>query len=492
MVFLLALGAACTTIVGLWVLASRAKPKLPYPPGPKGLPFIGNAFDIGPQGLQHTYAQWSKIYGDIVYTRTFGQDVIVVNSEKTARILADGRSEIYSDRYSSPIYKDFGTYRMTFVLEYGKEWKTHRRLFNLSLRNDIVGKYNDLHLNHARQLSENILCDSTNFFEHVDLYAGAIIIELMYGRRVEGKDDPAFAMASGVAEILRREATPDRMGLLKVMPFLLYLPSWFPGAGFKRKAAHCRRMAAEMVDLPFAIAKDEMERGVLPHCMISDILKNREVGDSSAKAAVSGLYLAGTETTASILKTVVLVMILYPDVQEKVHAELDTVVGRGILPTFADKLRLPYLQAVLYEVMRWNPPAPLGLPHVTTTSDIYEGYYIPKRTVVLFNYWEMKAHGYNDPDRFDPTRHLTPDGQLSPEAKQNNSLFYGLGKRVCPGRFFADHSLWAAIAVMMSSLKFGKAKDSSGKYIEVEPVFPNGLISCPAPFPCSVTSRLVE
>ncbi|KAI6108216.1 cytochrome P450 [Pisolithus sp. B1] len=272
--FLLALGAACTTIVGLWVLASRAKPKLPYPPGPKGLPFIGNAFDIGPQGLQHTYAQWSKIYGDIVYTRTFGQDVIIVNSEKTARILANGRSEIYSDRYSSPIYKDFGTYRMTFVLEYGKEWKTHRRLFNLSLRNDVVGKYNDLHLNHAHQLSENILCDSTNFFEHVDLYAGAIIIELMYGRRVEGKDDPAFAMASGLAEILSREVTPDRMGLLKVMPFLLYLPSWFPGAGFKRKAAHCRKMAAEMVDLPFAIAKDEM-RGVLSHCMISDYIEAR-------------------------------------------------------------------------------------------------------------------------------------------------------------------------------------------------------------------------
>ncbi|KAI6108215.1 cytochrome P450 [Pisolithus sp. B1] len=166
-------------------------------------------------------------------------------------------------------------------------------------------------------------------------------------------------------------------------------------------------------------------------------------------------------------------MILYPDVQEKVHLELDTVVGRGTMPTFADKLRLPYLQAVLYEVMRWNPPAPLG-------------------TIVLFNYWEMKAHGYDDPDRFDPTRHLTPDGQLSPEAKQNNSLFYGLGKRVCPGRFFADHSLWAATAVMMSSLKFGKAKDSSGKYVEVEPVFPNGLISCPVPFPCSVTSRLVE
>ncbi|KAI6024672.1 cytochrome P450 [Pisolithus microcarpus] len=491
MMFLLVLCAACAAIVGLRVLTSRAKPKLPYPPGPKGLPFIGNAFDIDPQGPQPTYAQWSKTYGDIVYTRTFGQDIVIVNSEKTARILADGRSEIYSDRYRSPIYKDFGTYRMTFVLEYGKEWKTHRRLFHLSLRHDVVDQYNDLHLNHAHQLSENILRDSTNFFEHLDLYAGAIIIELLYGRRVEGKDDPVFAMASGLAEVLSREVTADRIGLLKVMPFLQYLPSWFPGAGFKRKVSMCRKMAAEMVDLPFAVAKDEMERGVLPHCMISDMLKHGRVDESSAKAAISGVYLAGTETTSSVLKTVVLVMILYPDVQDKVHAELDTLIGRGAIPTLADRPRLPYLQAVLYEVMRWNPPVPLGLPHVTTTSDIYEGYYIPKGTMVLFNYWEMKARGYDDPDRFDPTRHLTPDGQLIPEARQNNSIFYGFGKRVCPGRFFADHSIWAATAVMMSTLKFGRAKDLSGKYIEVEPVFPNGLISCPAPFPCSVTSRLV-
>ncbi|KAI5988513.1 cytochrome P450 [Pisolithus albus] len=492
--FLLALCVACAAIVGLLVLTSRAKPKLPYPPGPKGLPFIGNAFDIDPQGPQPTYAQWSKTYGDIVYTRTFGQDIIIVNSEKTARVLADGRSEIYSDRYRSPIYKEFGTYRMTFVLEYGQEWKTHRRLFHLSLRHDVVDQYNELHLNRARQLSENILRDSANFFEHLDLYAGAVIIELLYGRRVEGKDDPVFAMASGLAEVLSREVTADRIGLLKVMPFLQYLPSWFPGAGFKRKAGMCRKMTAEMADLPFAVAKDEMvshwlpckaftyfpqERGVLPHCMISDMLKQGRVHESSAKAA-----------TSSVLKTVVLVMILYPDVQDKVHAELDTLIGKGAIPTLADKPRLPYLQAVLYEVMRWNPPVPLGLPHVTTTSDIYEGYYIPKGAEFAVFYL-ISARGYDDSDRFDPTRHLTPDGQLIPEARQNNSIFYGFGKRVCPGRFFADQSIWAATAVMMSTLKFGRAKDSSGKYIEVEPVFPNGLISSPAPFPCSVTSRLV-
>ena len=53
-------------------------------------------------------------------------------------------------------------------------------------------------------------------------------------------------------------------------------------------------------------------------------------------------------------------MVLHPDIQAKVHAELDTVVGRGNFPIFEDKPRLPYLLATLYEVMRWNPVVPLG------------------------------------------------------------------------------------------------------------------------------------
>ncbi|KAI6159796.1 cytochrome P450 [Pisolithus thermaeus] len=472
--FFLTLGLACATAIGLWVLTSRTKSKLPYPPGPKpGLPFIGNAFDIDPQRPHLTYAQWGKIYGEIVYTRTLGQDIIIVNSEKTSRIMADGRSAIYSGPYRSPVLKDYGSDRMTPALECGNEWKTHRRLFHLSIRSDVVDKYNDLYLDHARRLSQNILDDSTKLFEHVDLYTGAILVQLIYGQRVEGKDDLIFAMTNGLAELMTKELTAHKLGLLTVMPFLRYLPSWFPGAGFKRKAAQCKEVITKVAELPFAMAKDEMashwslcealtdfaqQRGILSHCMISDMLRD-----------------GGVEESAAVLKTVVLVMILYPDVQDKVHAELDAVIGRETRPTFADRPQLPYLQAVLYEVLRWNPPAPLGLPHVTTASDIYEGYYIPKGAPLFCNR-AMKDHGYDDPDRFDPTRHLTPDGQLSPEARQNNSIFYGFGKRVCPGHFFADHSIWAATAVLLSTLKFGKANDSSGKYIEVEPLFANGLV----------------
>jgi cytochrome P450 len=53
-------------------------------------------------------------------------------------------------------------------------------------------------------------------------------------------------------------------------------------------------------------------------------------------------------------------MVLYPEVQKRAQEEMDTVLGHGHLPQFGDEDALPYLKAVLHEVLRWNPPVPLG------------------------------------------------------------------------------------------------------------------------------------
>jgi len=97
----------------------------------------------------------------------------------------------------------------------------------------------------------------------------------------------------------------------------------------------------------------------------------------------------------------ILAMVLYPDVQRRAQAEIDLVIGRDQLPTFEDRASLPYIDAVLRETLRWEPVVPLGnllhwvisqflkaligLPHATTSDDIYDGYFIPKGLLCLFN-----------------------------------------------------------------------------------------------------------
>ena len=97
-------------------------------------------------------------------------------------------------------------------------------------------------------------------------------------------------------------------------------------------------------------------------------------------------------------------MALYPEVQKKAQAEIDAVVGSKRLPDFHDRHSLPYLNAVLKETLRWNLVAPLGrllliiivatiltspkaIPHMSTTDDEYNGFYIPKGTIVIGNAW---------------------------------------------------------------------------------------------------------
>ena len=85
----------------------------------------------------------------------------------------------------------------------------------------------------------------------------------------------------------------------------------------------------------------------------------------------------------------ILAMTLWPDVQARAQAELDAVVGTSWtrLPTFADRTRLPYINAIVLEVLRWNPAVPLGLAHRLTQDDIYRSWLIPKGTVVWANIW---------------------------------------------------------------------------------------------------------
>ena len=76
-------------------------------------------------------------------------------------------------------------------------------------------------------------------------------------------------------------------------------------------------------------------------------------------------------------------MALYPDVQKKAQAQLDEVLGQSRLPTFDDINSLPYIHSIILEVLRWMPPAPIGLPHRVMKDDEYKGLLIPKGALIV-------------------------------------------------------------------------------------------------------------
>jgi cytochrome P450 len=73
--------------------------------------------------------------------------------------------------------------------------------------------------------------------------------------------------------------------------------------------------------------------------------------------------------------------------QRKAQEEIDRVLGPGRLPTVADRGNLPYVDAVVKEVLRWHPVAPMGIPHMSVDDDTWEGFYIPKGSLIMPNIW---------------------------------------------------------------------------------------------------------
>lgn len=132
-------------------------------------------------------------------------------------------------------------------------------------------------------------------------------------------------------------------------------------------------------------------------------------------------------------------MITHPAVQAKAQEEIDQVVGRNRLPIFDDRENLPYFEAVFKEAFRWHVLAPTALPHVCIKDDICEGYLIPKDAIIVPNVWWF-AHDpavYPNPEVFDPTRFLGPNPAPDPL-----TYAFGFGRRICPGKQFADLNIW--------------------------------------------------
>jgi len=82
-----------------------------------------------------------------------------------------------------------------------------------------------------------------------------------------------------------------------------------------------------------------------------------------------------------------LAMVLFPEAQRKGQEELDKMIGFNRLPEYEDREKLPYINALCKEVLRWHPIAPFGFPHRVTQDDIFEEYFIPGGTIVIGNTW---------------------------------------------------------------------------------------------------------
>ncbi|KAJ2934994.1 hypothetical protein H1R20_g2117, partial [Candolleomyces eurysporus] len=503
----------------LYGLSKRWKrSKLPLPPGPKGAPLIGNLLQLPTELEWIQYHEWCKEYGtDILYLNVAGKDIIVLDTSKAANDLLENRSSLYSGRPHLPMVIDLvGCDWQTGVLTYGTRWRKHRRLLHHSFHSAAVKQFRPHIIKATRNLLKRLLDDPDplNIIPHIRHMTGVMLLSVTYGFEIQQENDPHIKKSEAAVLALAAALVPGTF-LVDVIPILKYVPTWFPGASFQRKAREWRTLIREIVETPYAEVKKDRESGKNTISMVSTSLQKIEEGtkddaftEEIIRDSAGSLFTAGSDSTASAIASCILGLLEHPEVLKKAQAQIDTVVKPGELPELEDEPSLPYITAIVKETLRWREVAPIAIPHLLTGEDEYRGYRLPAGAIIVPNAWAMLHDEtvYPNPFTFNPDRFINPEtGQVDYTRERDPAhACWGFGRRVCPGRYLASSAVWLAIASLIAVFDIEKAKEKvkvvgedgiereEERTVELTHEYAPSIVLTPKPFKCVIKPRSKE
>ncbi|KAK7059624.1 cytochrome P450 [Favolaschia claudopus] len=490
------------SVVILLIGINRSRKTHSTPPGPPGLPLIGNMLDLPKRESWQAYLDWSKRYdSDILTMKVAGARFFILNSSKVIQDLLVKRSNIYSNRPHSTMLSDLiGTSWLIPFMNHTDKWREHRRLFRREFDTGDASAVNKAHeVQAARRLLHRLLT-SVDHESELRLAAVDAILSITYGISPKDLNHPFIKAPEDVNAIF---ADVARGGyFVDVFPFLKYLPTWFPGVQFHATAAKGKALANTLLMGPYTQIQAEMAQGTAVSSVASRFLSGVQDGTISEteqeilRNVCGNAYLGGADTTVCALYNFAIAMALYPEVQKKAQQSLDAVLEGGRLPDFNDFSELPYLSAVINEVLRWHPVTPFAIYHVCTDDDSYEGYHIPKGAMMIPNLWAlMRDEEIFGPDthKFIPERFVKEDGSVVLDLSEMD-LAFGFGRRACPGRLMARDTLWIMAASILTAYSITDPLDADGKILTADShlEYTNAMVSFPPNIKVSFKLRVAE
>ncbi|KAJ7488421.1 cytochrome P450 [Mycena latifolia] len=473
---------------------------LAFPPGPPGIPLVGNALQLPLERQWVTYESWAREYGDIVHVSSFGQHIILLNSETAVLDLLERRSAIYSDRPElcmSGVLVGWGD--SVPMCAYGPRHREYRKLLNEVLAPRKLEEYHAMEEERAREYLRLLIKDPTSFTAHSRWFVSAIVFDLSHGYTLAERANLDFSLSAlpgaYLCDLLPISALSSNIPWgLTATDAVRHIPDW-TGVRFKRDAKRFRKTVETLRDRPYNDIKAQVSQGTARPSLTASLVERNPNPtpdeELTLKWASLGLYGgSGQADTSSVLESFFLAMSLYPDVQAQAYAELLDMVGTKRLPGFSDRAHLPYISAVIKEVLRWNPVTPLALPHRLIQDDIYRGYYIPACSVIFANSWAIMHDPavYPAPFEFNPARFLKQSSSDDLNLNPDPHLYaFGFGRRLCPGQFLAEDGLFIVIFTTLAVFRITPV-DKTARNVE----YTSGIISHPKALECIFTPRSEE
>ncbi|XP_054442254.1 vitamin D 25-hydroxylase isoform X1 [Pteronotus mesoamericanus] len=428
-----------------------------FPPGPLGLPFIGNIYSLAASAeLPHVYMRkQSQVYGEIFSLDLGGISSVVLNGYDVVKECLVHQSEIFADRPCLPLFVKMTKMGGLLNSKYGRGWVDHRRLAVNSFR----------YFGYGQKSFESKILEETKFFiDAVETYKGRpfdfkqlitnavsnITNLIIFGERFTYEDTDFQHMIELFSENVELAASAS-----------VFLYNAFPWIGILPFGKHQQlfRNAAVVYDfLSRLIEKASINRKPqLPQHFVDAYLDEMDRGKNDPSStfskenlifSVGELIIAGTETTTNVLRWAILFMALYPNIQGQVQKEIDLIMGPSGKPSWDDKCKMPYTEAVLHEVLRFCNIVPLGIFHATSEDAVVRGYSIPKGTTVITNLYSVHFDEkyWKDPEIFYPERFLDNSGYFS---KKEALVPFSLGRRHCLGEQLARMEMFLFFTALL-------------------------------------------
>ena len=434
-------------ILAVYLLAFYDRIKIPPGlkplPGPPGRPLIGNFGQFDPVAPYSAFQKLARQYGPIFQVKQGSQVIISVNDPVIAKDLFEKRGNLYNSRISTHVGFDLLSEGSRIAMvPHGPRHMTFRkqlhRILSISKSKDNQ-IYQELE---SRQVLHDFLkmSDKGKIEEDVTQvemifrrYTSSVMLTLAFAHRIKNfADDQIVGKIYEVMGVFRYASQPgtfwvDTFPALKMLP--RFLRTWETWA--ENQMAWQRPFMQGLLNQ----VEDQMKRGIPNQGFIRLLVEERKdmtekereenfLDDKSIRFQSMTTMEAGAETTSITMMNFTLAMLLHPDSQKKGQACVDAVVGEDRLPSFDDIPKLQYVNQIVKEVLRWRPVITLGGPHSNTAADSYNGYHIPKDSIVLGNIWNMHhddSH-YPNADEFVPERYETLTKSVFESAQEPNAL----------------------------------------------------------------------
>lgn len=473
------------------------------PPGPRRLPIIGNALQLLDMNWL-TSKDCKDCFGEVMYLDAAGSPTIVLNSLKPAVELLERRSNNYSDRPRLIMAHEILSKGLIMAfMNYNTLWRRQRRAAQAALSKEAVRDFYPILTKEATLLASALLTSSSSgdHMKHFQRAGTSVIMSILYDYpTVISEYDTIVEEIDKYNKRVTYSARPGNF-LVELFPWMMYIPERF--AKWKREGFQHGAEHQELFQRLLNRVRDDLASGGARPSFCASLLRDadRNLLTETDMAFLAGtMFSGGSGTTPATLNWWALGMVAFPEVQRRAQAELDAVVGRDRLPTFSDAPHLPYIHALVKETLRWRPVAPLGVPHVATSEDWYEGMYIPKGSTCIANIWQCnrdRAVYGQDADEFRPERFLDERGELTSgpmDPSQEGHSSYGFGRRNCVGKLLANESLFIDVARILWAVNIDRVRDESGKELlpDTESIVDIGLVIHPSPFDCKFTPRFPE